>query len=224
MVLKYFKGIFEGRTTFFVLYAIILLVGIVVLNRIEHGDETLFFSQNHTTFWDAFFTLGTRMGEPYAYAFLGICLLFVRYGYALLLPLIGITVTVVSEVLKKTFPELRPYNFFNDMGRISELNFVKGVRVFQDYTAFPSGHTMSGFAIYGFLALVFGKNPIYQVFFLFCAFWVGFSRMYLLQHFLNDVLAGSLVGVYLAMLFYYLHLKYSKIDGFWSKSLITKSV
>jgi membrane-associated phospholipid phosphatase len=219
MTLKYFKGIFEGRTTFFVLYTIILLVGIVALNIVEHGEETLFFSRNHSEFLDTFFTFGTRMGEPYAYAFFGVCLIFVRYGYALLLPLIGITVTVVSEVLKKTFPELRPYNFFNDMGRISELNFVKGIRIFQDFTAFPSGHTMSGFAIYGFLALVFGKKPFYQVFFLLCAFWVGFSRMYLLQHFLNDVLAGSLVGIYLAMLFYYLHLKYSKNDSFWAKKL-----
>ena len=223
MILKYFKGIFEGRTTFFTLYTIILLVGIIALNLFEHGDETLFFSRNHTPFWDTFFTIGTRMGEPYAYGVLIIMLLFVRFGYSILLPIIGATVSVLSEVLKSTFPELRPYNFFNDMGRITELNFVKGVRIFQDFTAFPSGHTMSGFAIYGFLALVFGKKPLFQVFFLLCALWVGLSRMYLLQHFLNDVLAGSLVGVYLAMLFYYLHIKYSKSDSWMAKRVNSPS-
>lgn len=223
MIPKYFKGVFEERTTFFTLYVVMLCVGIIALNLFEHGDETLFFSQNHTPFWDEFFTIGTRLGEPYAYTTLAIILLFVRFGYTLLIPIIGATVSLASEFLKWCFPELRPYNFFNDIGRIAELNFVKGVRIFQDFTAFPSGHTMSGFAIYGFLALSLGKKPFFQVFFLLLALWVGLSRMYLLQHFLNDVLAGSLAGIYLAMLFYYLHIMYSKSDSWMAKRINSPS-
>jgi membrane-associated phospholipid phosphatase len=210
------KGIFEGRTTFFVLYSIFLLVGIYFLNTTIHGEETLFFSENHTPFWDAFFTFGTRLGEPYAYGVLFIIMLFLRFGYAMILPIIGIIVSVLSWSMKMVFKEPRPFNYFRDNGLLSELNFVKGVRTFQDLTSFPSGHTMSGFALFGFLALVYGKNPFWQAFFLFCAVFVGVSRIYLLQHFLNDVLAGSLVGVFLAMFVYYLHVLYRKPSPHWT--------
>jgi membrane-associated phospholipid phosphatase len=210
------KGIFEGRTTFFILYTLFLLVGIYFLNTTIHGEETLFFSRNHTPFWDAFFTFGTRLGEPYTYGALVVIMLFLRFGYAMILPIIGVVVSVISWPMKMFFKELRPYNYFNDNGLLSELNFVKGVRIFQDLTSFPSGHTMSGFALFGFLALAYGKNPFWQVLFFCCAMLVGISRMYLLQHFLNDVLAGSLVGVFLAMFVYYLHVLYRKPSPHWT--------
>ncbi len=213
-------AVFKDRKIFFLLYGLFLSIGIIVLSQILHGDETLFCSRHHTPFWDGFFTFGTRLGEPYTYAVLVIILLFIRYGHALTLPVLGIIVTIVAELLKITFKELRPYNFFNDMGMINELHFVKGVRVFQDWTSFPSGHTMSGFAIFTYLAFIYGKKPWIQAFFFVCAAWVGLSRMYLLQHFLNDVLAGSLVGVFIASLAYYIYSTRPKNPNHWTNRFI----
>ena len=60
--------------------------------------------------------------------------------------------------------------------------------------SFPSGHTITAFAF--FMALTFfTKNRLWQVLCFVLALLVGFSRIYLQQHFAIDVLVGSLVGV-----------------------------
>jgi len=64
--------------------------------------------------------------------------------------------------------------------------------------SFPSGHTITAFAF--FLALTFfTKNHAWQVLYFVLAVLVGFSRIYLQQHFAIDVLVGSLVGVLVTM-------------------------
>jgi membrane-associated phospholipid phosphatase len=219
IILKEITATFRESKLYFILYIIVFLIATAVLSNINHGEETIFFSNRHTEFWDNFFTFCNRLGEPYAYGALVLILLFYRFGYSVLIPMIGIVVGLVSEILKVSFRELRPYNFFNDAGRIAELNFVEGVKIFQDFTSFPSGHTMSAFAIYGFLAFLCHKNKYLQVFFIILATLVGFSRMYLLQHFLNDVIAGSLVGTYIAMVFYFLHVKFRKNTGWMSRKI-----
>lgn len=68
--------------------------------------------------------------------------------------------------------------------------------------SFPSGHTTGAAAVYGFLAYAItrdfppGGRPQFEV-----AFWamilisfIGFSRLFLSQHYLSDVVAGLLVG------------------------------
>jgi membrane-associated phospholipid phosphatase len=48
------------------------------------------------------------------------------------------------------------------------------------------------------VALTFSNNRWLTVTIVLFAWIVGFSRIYLLQHFLADVIAGSLVGVIIA--------------------------
>jgi undecaprenyl-diphosphatase len=60
-----------------------------------------------------------------------------------------------------------------------------------DQFSFPSGHTMTAFAIalvvsYFYPAL---EGPLY-----FLAISIGFSRVVLGMHFLSDVLAGAVLG------------------------------
>ncbi|MFW5657174.1 MAG: phosphatase PAP2 family protein, partial [Bacteroidota bacterium] len=60
--------------------------------------------------------------------------------------------------------------------------------------SFPSGHTTSAFAL--FICLVFyTKSLPLKIIFFFLAVLVGFSRVYLSQHFFCDVVAGSFLGV-----------------------------
>jgi membrane-associated phospholipid phosphatase len=54
---------------------------------------------------------------------------------------------------------------------------------------------VSAFAAATVLALYCKNSSMLQVLFLILAVAVGFSRIYLSQHFLPDVLAGSLIGV-----------------------------
>ena len=68
--------------------------------------------------------------------------------------------------------------------------------------SFPSGHTATAFGT-ALLLSVFTKNKKYSLLYLFAALLVAYSRIYLGQHFLQDVLAGALIGVPVALIVYF---------------------
>jgi undecaprenyl-diphosphatase len=66
-----------------------------------------------------------------------------------------------------------------------------------DQFSFPSGHTITAFAVAVSLSLAY---PSLSVGLLFCAVSVAASRILLGMHFLSDVVAGALIGTSLAYL------------------------
>jgi undecaprenyl-diphosphatase len=64
-----------------------------------------------------------------------------------------------------------------------------------DQFSFPSGHTITAFAVAVSLSLFY---PTLAVGLLFCALSVAASRILLGMHFLSDVLAGAAIGTLLA--------------------------
>lgn len=60
-----------------------------------------------------------------------------------------------------------------------------------DQFSFPSGHTITAFAMALSLSVFY---PVMLVGLLFCAFSVALSRILLGMHFLSDVLAGAVIG------------------------------
>ena len=61
--------------------------------------------------------------------------------------------------------------------------------------SFPSGHSTSAMLMFFFLSLIF-KNPFLKVFFVFLGFIGGYSRIYLSQHFFQDVYVGFAIAVF----------------------------
>jgi membrane-associated phospholipid phosphatase len=84
----------------------------------------------------------------------------------------------------------------------SLLHFVEGVDI-QTLYSFPSGHTAIAFALAITLSLCL-KNKGWFAFLLTLALLVGYSRIYLLQHHLMDVVAGAIVGAASSFIAYYL--------------------
>ena len=68
-----------------------------------------------------------------------------------------------------------------------------------DQFSFPSGHTMTAFAVAIPLALFY---PALTAGLLFCAFSVAISRILLGMHFLSDVIAGASIGAVIGYLGY----------------------
>jgi undecaprenyl-diphosphatase len=69
-----------------------------------------------------------------------------------------------------------------------------------DQFSFPSGHTMTAFAVAVPLSLFY---PTFAIGLLFCALSVAMSRILLGMHFLSDVIAGALIGTGLGYLGYF---------------------
>lgn len=68
-----------------------------------------------------------------------------------------------------------------------------------DQFSFPSGHTMTAFAVALPLSLYY---PNLTIGLLFCAISIAMSRILLGMHFLSDVIAGALIGTGLGYLGY----------------------
>lgn len=65
-----------------------------------------------------------------------------------------------------------------------------------DQFSFPSGHTITAFAVAVSLGAFY---PIAMAFLLFCAFSIAISRILLGMHFLSDVAVGAIIGTGLAL-------------------------
>lgn len=215
MKLRYFK---ENKY-FTGLWLAYLLVCTLILLFSKQGDSIRFFSDNRIEFFDVFFKYGTKMGEELAYLVLVLVLLFVGYGKSLITGLTGIVVMFLSYPLKQIFSHPRPKMFFKNLGELKDLNLVEGVELHSHFTSFPSGHTMSAFALYGLLSFMFYKSkPKLSALLFLPALLVALSRVYLVQHFVKDILLGGLLG-YLIGFIMFLFLRW--IEG---KSIMRKRI
>ncbi len=174
------------------------VVGLVMISATQKGDETLWFNQHHNLFADFVFRMLTRLGEVY---FIAPIVLFVGYfksrKSAIVVGVTMLSVGILVQVLKRVVFEMlhRPAEV---MGQVHELRAIEGTEMNHFY-AFPSGHTAAAFALMFLLSVMLKKKPFTVVFFALAAL-TGVSRLYLLQHFLSDVIAGALIGTAIAWL------------------------
>ncbi|MFM9909596.1 MAG: phosphatase PAP2 family protein [Chitinophagaceae bacterium] len=97
---------------------------------------------------------------------------------------------LLAQFLKFIFHAPRPKAFL-EASQYSK--FFEGVTN-SGWNSFPSGHTTTAFAVATILAF-YSTNTRVAVFYLLLALLVGYSRIYLGHHFLEDVLAGAVLGL-----------------------------
>lgn len=203
----------KNNYVYFLCFCLFLVLGGLVLLNINQGDLLLFFSDNRSISGNFFFKYFTKVGEELTY--LGFVLLFLWQGRrlaAVFVPVIGFLVTIISYWTKNFFLHPRPSEYYKQLNLLGEISLVDGVQLLKGLSSFPSGHTMSAFALFTFVALVLSRKGWLSFFCFFCAFAVGISRIYLVQHFLQDVYAGAIIGTFLALFIYllYFYLKNKK--------------
>ncbi|MCO6479464.1 MAG: phosphatase PAP2 family protein [Phaeodactylibacter sp.] len=198
------QTIIKENIWFFLPFGLFLLLGAILLAVIQTGDVIFFFNAYRSSWWDGVFLFFSKMGEAAPYFLtLGI-LLFVQFRHAAVVPLLGLSVTLVSFLAKELFRHDRPYLYFRKMGVFDQIDAIEGVALNGGTNSFPSGHTMSAFALYAFLALCLPSKRGAGLVLFFTALLVGLSRIYLVQHFFKDVYLGAILGVLIALAFYYL--------------------
>ena len=174
---------------------VVTLVVLIVLN--EKANLHLWITSFNSPAADVFFRYYTFVGDWIPYAVAG-GLLFYRYRMALFILVSQLATGLVSVIIKQTWNEPRPILYFKENFPDIQLHQVLGEHMHSSHS-FPSGHTITAFAF--FLALAFfSKRPAIHFLYFVLAVLVGYSRVYLSQHFAIDVLAGSFVGVSVTVL------------------------
>jgi membrane-associated phospholipid phosphatase len=194
--------ILRDNPIFFGAFALWLLPGGLWLATHETGDAILFWNERRSAVGDFFFKWITLLGEGWAYGAVVIGLLFFNRRHSLLVLATGLTVMLVSFLSKQVFSQDRPLAVLRSLGQVDQINFVDGVVVHSGATSFPSGHTMAAFALFALLAFLVKDKKWAALAFFLLALAVGMSRIYLVQHFMKDVYAGSIIGVGLAVAAY----------------------
>ncbi len=179
---------------YFYAYVTFILLFTFAVLYFPKGSLELFLNQHNNPAADTFFKYITHLGDGTFFGILLFIVLFRNYYHAIILTASGLFQSIVVSIFKRwIFAGLpRPKNFFDDS---ISLHFVDGVSV-HGHNTFPSGHTMSAFALFAFIAILLkAENKNWSVVLFIFACLVGLSRVYLLQHFFIDIYAGSIIGI-----------------------------
>jgi membrane-associated phospholipid phosphatase len=111
---------------------------------------------------------------------------------------------LIAFIISGLFIQYLKINIFPDIVRpitllqnTYTLHLVEGVKM-SEIQSFPSGHTGTAFSIFFLLATFTNKSWLHATA-LVTALLVGFSRIYLCQHFLPDVIAGAVIGTFVSL-------------------------
>lgn len=212
------KKLFNENRGFLVPWLLLLTIAAVLLVTYPKAQLHILSNQMHSPFCDTFFKTITNLGDGVLIAVLFVALLFVKYRYALAFLSGSLAASLVINLIKKLLLHdvYRPSKYF-ELYETYQLHFVEGVKL-HAYQSFPSGHTTTAFNLFFMLAVIV-KNQWLKLFFLVMAAVVAYSRVYLSQHFLIDIAAGSVFGtgfIFIAILFF------NKIDKPWAEKSILK--
>ncbi|MDB5207610.1 MAG: phosphatase family protein [Flavisolibacter sp.] len=174
-------------------------------------NSFLFINGLNSAQSDYFFTYFTYLGDGIIWVPLFLYVLMYKRDYFIMILASVIICTLLTHFFKRVVfaDEARPLRALHDVARAVPL--MKGKDAYAN--SFPSGHTSTAFTLALLLALIINKKWA-AIFFPLVAFFVGYSRVYLAQHFVTDVLAGMIVGIissYLSILVY-LYFKKKKAE------------
>jgi membrane-associated phospholipid phosphatase len=189
---KLFSSIFFWIILLFWILGFVL---IMTTNQLELHKQLNGFN---SSFLDTIVPYATLIGDGGFAILLVLILFFVNKKYSLILLFSFLISSGITQLLKQVvFPNvLRPFHYFqNEEG----FHLVKDV-VMHTQNSFPSGHATTCFAIFTTLVLFWKENLRLQAIFAISAILFALTRVYLSQHFLEDVLAGSFIGTFTALL------------------------
>lgn len=176
----------------------LLALGIFLL-ALPQADSFRWLTQWHSTASDFFLQYFTHIGDGMFALGVALALLLSRRRFAAAYIFSAYALSgIAAQLIKKMLWLPRPQAFFAQLGQ--QVYRVPGLEL-HDWGSFPSGHTTSAFALFT-ATVLWSKQQRYSVLWLLPAILVGYSRVYLSQHFPEDVWGGALLGSLTALALY----------------------
>jgi membrane-associated phospholipid phosphatase len=167
-----------------------VFLGIVFLYLFPKKEGFLLLNGLHSPTFDVLFKYLTYLGDGWFALAVIVLLTIKKLQWGILTLWAFIFSGAITQALK---------NFvFDDVFRpalsvgTDAIHMVEGVEM-NHYLSFPSGHSTSASALFFSLALINHNKKLGALYFA-LAFLAAYSRIYLSQHFPEDVLVGSLIG------------------------------
>ena len=216
------KEFFKQNIVFITLSLMLLIVLGSALICVPKGELHLLLCDRHTPARDIFYRYYTHVAEWLPYVLCVLVLLFSKAGHAALATSCIACSELTTQIIKHIVCAPRPLTWFAENMPDVQLPLVEGVRM-NYWLSFPSGHTTSFFALFFALAILVGKRgamlieegpktkiPLglsltLTIFIIPATLFVmavlgGYSRIYLSQHFPEDVFAGMCVGLVISLI------------------------
>lgn len=190
-----------------------LITSIIVLSIVlsESKTEIVYYANSHNShFGDIFFKYVTYLGNGILVAVFCIWAMFKKRIVFYTSILSAVFLLLFVNVSKVTINEPRPKTVIEQQQIEGQIHTIEGVKI-HEHQSFPSGHTATAFALFTLISVfMLPKKGLLQFLFFLTACAVGYSRLYLFEHFLHDVLVGMVLGVLVVIISYSLISKMSK--------------
>lgn len=196
-----FSSFIKKNAIFLFLYSLTSVL--IFVSKLNFTKEKLhlLLTSRHSSFSDSFFSIITNIGDGVFVIIAGVLLAFYRVKNGLLIVSSFLLTGLVVQILKNyIFPDARrPFLHFQNPDLLHQ---VKDVNI-HIHNSFPSGHTASAFVLFFSLSLLTYKKYLQIIFFIMAAL-VSYSRVYLSQHFVEDIWAGSAIAILITTLLYFI--------------------
>ncbi len=203
------------RAYYILTIALLAVIGALILIY-DKGTLHLLLCNHHTAAGDVFFPVYTKVAEWGIYIVV-VLLLFYKVGWASFLLGSSLIAGGVGQIIKHIVQAPRPVTWFAEHYPDVCLPAIEGVP-FREWNSFPSGHTITFFCLFLVLTMImeevicqrsghsaadgtsakrfFSVSGLSAAVGLFCLATLGaYSRIYMSQHFAEDVFAGIIIGV-----------------------------
>lgn len=191
----------------FVILSILFIIALAIACAlVDKGDLHLWLNSCHGHGMDIFCRYYTYGGDWVPYVVLT-GLLFYRVGWALFMAADIAITTLLVQGIKHLVNAPRPILWFGEHMPDVQLPLVEGVHM-HSYLSFPSGHTVSFFILFFVLSAILCEAlyakpyrharcacALTGVCLFIMAVLGAYTRVYLSQHFAQDVLGGVVIAM-----------------------------
>ncbi len=200
-------------------YSIFIIICLPVLFVFSKTEIHLYVNQFHSPITDDIFRTITFMGSGWFIAIAALLCLLISFRISFIIAICGLINGIFIQFLKRVvFPGYdRPSGFLKDY---EQLYLIPEMKLHAHFS-FPSGHTAIAFCLF-FCISIFFKNKWIQFLSFVFALIIGFSRVYLSQHFFIDMYFGSIISILLTSGVFLL-LDKKTTNPSWQRSLLKRN-